>query len=86
MGNAKTCTILQCQAHKAATCPTKTKVNGADDCELGPVQTDPRVYFEYCGSSRYQCAARSVRCDFGVQHFWFAGTFLTVGSKLYVSL
>ena len=28
VANAKTCTILQCQAHKAATCPTKTKVNG----------------------------------------------------------
>ena len=40
VANAKTCTILQCQAHKAATCPTKTKVNGADDCELG-LDPDP---------------------------------------------
>ena len=35
LANAKTCTILQGQAHEAATCPTKTKINGADDCKLG---------------------------------------------------
>ena len=40
VANAKTCTILQCQAHKAATCPTKTEINGADDCELG-LHPDP---------------------------------------------
>ena len=40
VANAETCTILQCQAHKAATCPTKTKVNGTDDCELG-LDPDP---------------------------------------------
>ena len=40
VANAKTYTILQCQAPKAATCPTKTKVNGADDCELG-LDSDP---------------------------------------------
>ena len=38
------------------------------------------------GSSRYRCAARSFRRAFGVQQFRFAGTFLRVGSKLYISL
>ena len=40
VANAQTCIILQCQAHKAATCPTKTKIHGADDCELG-LDPDP---------------------------------------------
>ena len=40
VANAKTCTILQYQAHNAATCPTKTKINGADDCKLG-LHPDP---------------------------------------------
>ena len=33
------------------------------------VQTDPRVYCGQYGSSRYQCAARSVRRDCGVQQW-----------------
>ena len=43
VANAKTCTILQCQAHKAATCPTKTEINA--------FTYDNQHYLQVCGTA-----------------------------------